>query len=66
VRQQNIRVVLIYPSMVDTKVKEESGLKQIGKGVYMRAEDVADSIILAIKLPQRAMLKDIEIWGTNP
>ena len=66
VRQQNIRVVLVYPSMVDTKVKDESELKQIGKGVYMRAEDVADSIILAMKLPQRAMLKDIEIWGTNP
>lgn len=66
VRQQNIRVVLVYPSMVDTKVKEESELKQIGKGVYMRAEDVADSIMLAMKLPQRAMLKDIEIWGTNP
>jgi 3-oxoacyl-[acyl-carrier protein] reductase len=66
VRGQNIRVVLVYPSMVDTKVKEESELKQIGKGVYMRAEDVADSIILSMKLPQRAMLKDIEIWGTNP
>jgi 3-oxoacyl-[acyl-carrier protein] reductase len=66
VRGQNIRVVLVYPSMVDTKVKEESELKQIGKGVYMRAEDVADSIMLAMKLPQRAMLKEIEIWGTNP
>jgi len=32
----------------------------------MRAEDVADSILLAIKLPQRAMLKDVEIWATNP
>lgn len=66
VRHQNIRVILVYPSMVDTKVKDESELQQMGKGVYMRAEDVADSIILAMKLPQRAMLKDIEIWGTNP
>ena len=66
VRTQNIRIVTVYPSNVDTDVKEESELKQIGKGVYMRAEDVADSIMLAMKLPQRAMLKDIEIWGTNP
>jgi len=66
VRQNNIRVVTVYPSYVETDVKDESALKQIGKGVYMRAEDVADSIILALKLPQRAMLKDIEIWGTNP
>lgn len=67
VRNYNIRVVVAYPSYVDTKVvKEYSELKQIGKGIYMRAEDVADSILFAIKLPQRAMLKDIEIWGTNP
>jgi len=66
VRQYNIRVVAVYPSYVDTDVKVESELPQIGKGVYMRAEDVADSIILAMKLPQRALLKDIEIWGTNP
>jgi 3-oxoacyl-[acyl-carrier protein] reductase len=66
VRQYNIRVCIIYPSAVDTDVKEESSLEEIGKGVYMRAEDVADSILLAMKLPQRAMLKEVEIWGTNP
>lgn len=65
-RQNNIRVVCIYPSHVDTNVMDESRLEEIGKGVYMRAEDVADSIILSMKLPQRAMLKEIEIWGTNP
>jgi 3-oxoacyl-[acyl-carrier protein] reductase len=66
VREYNIRVVTISPSSVDTRLKPESEQKKIGKGVYMRAEDVADSIILALKLPQRALIKDIEIWGTNP
>ena len=66
VRNKNIRVVAVYPSHVDTDVKEESDLKEIGKGVYMRAEDVADTIILSMKLPQRALLKEVEIWGTNP
>jgi NAD(P)-dependent dehydrogenase (short-subunit alcohol dehydrogenase family) len=66
VRNKNIRVVAIYPSHVDTDVKDESKLKEIGKGVYMRAEDVADTIILSMKLPQRALLKEVEIWGTNP
>ena len=66
VRQKNIRVLTIYPSQVDTDVKDEKELKTIGKGVYMRAEDLSDSIILAMKLPQRAMLKGIEVWGTNP
>lgn len=52
--------------MVDTKIKNEEELKNSGKGVYMRAEDVADSILLCLNLPQRALIKDIEIWGTNP
>lgn len=66
VRQKNIRVLTVYPSYVETSVKEEKDLQTIGKGVYMRAEDVADTIIHTIKLPQRAMLKTIEVWGTNP
>ena len=66
VREYNIRVLTISPSMVDTKVKKESELKQSGKGVYMRAEDVADSVMFCLSLPQRALIKDNEIWGTNP
>jgi len=66
VRQYNIRVVAVYPSYVETDIIAESKLKSLGKGVYMRGEDVADSIILTMKLPQRALIKDIEIWGTNP
>ncbi|MFZ4589747.1 MAG: SDR family oxidoreductase [Ignavibacteria bacterium] len=66
VRENNIRVLTISPSMVDKRVKNEDELKNSGKGVYMRAEDVADSILLCLNLPQRALIKDIEIWGTNP
>jgi 3-oxoacyl-[acyl-carrier protein] reductase len=66
VREYNIRVLTISPSMVDTKIKKESDIKEGGKGVYMRVEDVADSIIFSLNLPQRALIKDFEIWGTNP
>jgi 3-oxoacyl-[acyl-carrier protein] reductase len=66
VREYNIRVLTISPSMVDTKDKPVEQQKETGKGVYMRAEDVADSIINSLMLPQRAMVKDIELWGTNP
>lgn len=66
VREYNIRVQTISPSSVDTRIKNESEIKAGGKGVYMRVEDVADAIILSLNLPQRALIKDIEIWGTNP
>ena len=44
----------------------EADIKKGGKGVYMRMEDVAESIGLALRLPQRALINDLEIWGTNP
>lgn len=66
VRPNNIRVLTISPSSVDTRDKDESDIKKGGKGVYMRMEDVAESIGLALRLPQRALINDIEIWGTNP
>lgn len=66
VRPKNIRVLTISPSSVDTRDKDEADIKKGGKGVYMRMEDVAESIGLALRLPQRALINDIEIWGTNP
>ena len=66
VRPNNIRVITVSPSSVDTRDKDESDIKKGGKGVYMRMEDVAESIALAIRLPQRALVNDIELWGTNP
>lgn len=66
VRPNNIRVLTISPSSVDTRDKDESDIKKGGKGVYMRMEDVAESIGLALRLPQRALVNDIELWGTNP
>jgi 3-oxoacyl-[acyl-carrier protein] reductase len=66
VREYNIRVLSISPSSVDTRIKKQDEIKYGGKGVFMRVEDVADSIIFTLNLPQRALIKDIEIWGTNP
>lgn len=65
-RKNNIRVISIFPSYVETSVQKESELKEIGKGVYMRAEDVADSIISAMKIPHRTTIREIELWCTNP
>lgn len=66
IRQYNIRVMTVYPSYVDTSLRDESYMDEIGKGVHLRMEDVADAIISSLKLPQRAMLKEIEVWATNP
>jgi 3-oxoacyl-[acyl-carrier protein] reductase len=66
VRSHNIRVTVISPSAVDTRPLPEDGLPQGGKGVYMRMEDVADAVLFAVGLPHRALVREIELWGTNP
>ncbi len=66
VRRHNIRVVVIYPSAVDTRPLAPGDMRESGPGVRMRAEDVADAVLAACALPQRALVREIELWGTNP
>ena len=37
-----------------------------GRGAPLRAEDVAESVLHAATLPPRAMIREVEIWATNP
>ncbi len=62
VRKDNIRVCTVFPSYVD--VGEPKG--EEGAGIHMHAQDVADAIISVLKLPGRALLREVEIWATNP
>lgn len=66
VRSHNIRVTVVSPSAVDTRAVPEEQLRQGGKGVYMRMEDVADAVLFAVGLPPRALVREIELWGGNP
>jgi 3-oxoacyl-[acyl-carrier protein] reductase len=66
VRRHNVRVTVISPSAVDTRPISEDRVPAGGKGVYMRMEDVADAVLFAVGLPRRALVREIELWGTNP
>jgi 3-oxoacyl-[acyl-carrier protein] reductase len=63
-RPHDIRVVTISPSGVDTRPGVEP--PDAGRGVRLRAEDVAEAIHLAATLPGRALVRDLELWSTNP
>ncbi|MFQ5606299.1 MAG: hypothetical protein ACE5HS_23780 [bacterium] len=41
-------------------------MSKLGKGVHLRAEDVAQAVLHAVTLPPRALVREIEIWATNP
>jgi 3-oxoacyl-[acyl-carrier protein] reductase len=65
VREHNIRVITICPGSVDTSFsptpKEPSRAEKI-----LHPQDVADTILAALKLPERAMVSEIDIRPTNP
>jgi 3-oxoacyl-[acyl-carrier protein] reductase len=66
VRKHNIRVTVISPSHVDTRPLPAAKMREGGKGALLRMEDVADAVLFAVALPRRALVREIELWGTNP
>jgi 3-oxoacyl-[acyl-carrier protein] reductase len=65
-RKNNVRVTVISPSYVDTRPVAADTVPLEGKGAHLRMEDVADAVHFAVALPGRALVREIELWGTNP
>lgn len=63
VRRDNIRVIVLNPSSVDTGA--DSGPKH-GAGLHLHAADLADLIVSLAGMPGRTLVRDLDIWGTNP
>lgn len=63
VRKDNIRVMVLNPSSVDTG--PDTGPKD-GPGLHLHAADIAATIVHLAALPGRTLFRDMDIWGTNP
>lgn len=63
VRRNNIRVMVLNPSSVDTS--DIPGAEH-GPGLRLHAADIADTIVHLACLPGRTLIRDMDIWGTNP
>lgn len=63
VRRNNIRVMVLNPSSVNTGPEEE---RREGPGLRLHAVDIADTIVHLARLPGRTLFRDMDIWGTNP
>jgi 3-oxoacyl-[acyl-carrier protein] reductase len=63
VRSHNIRVMVLNPSSVDTG--PDTGPRH-GKGLYLHAADLAATVVHLASLPGRTMIRDMDIYGTNP
>lgn len=62
IREYNIRVITICPGSVDTSFSHSVSRKTN----ILLPEDVAETILAAVKMPQRAMVSEIDIRPTNP
>ena len=65
-RKHNIRAILLNPSTVNTELAVSLGLKISEEDRMLQAEDVADVIVAALKLPQRALVRNLSLITTNP
>ncbi|MAE62531.1 MAG: hypothetical protein CMJ49_14385 [Planctomycetaceae bacterium] len=63
VRKHNIRVMVINPSAVNTGDDDH---KNHGPGLYLHAADIAATVVHLVQLPGRTLIRDMDIWGTNP
>ncbi len=63
VRKKNIRVMVLNPSSVETD--DETG-PHFGPGLHLHAADLAQTIVHLASLPGRTMIRDMDIYGTNP
>ena len=64
-RSSNLRVTTIYPSSVNTDMMRQSGLAGHEERM-IQPVDIARAVVAALQADDRATLKEIEVWGTNP
>jgi 3-oxoacyl-[acyl-carrier protein] reductase len=65
-RKDNIRVIAICPGSVATDMLRDQTMLKADPTKILRPEDVADTIVHAIGLPDRAMVSELDIRPTNP
>lgn len=66
VRKDNVRVITICPGSVDTPMIQGQGMLSPDPAKILKPEDVADTVLAALALPERAMVSELDVRPTNP
>ena len=66
VREHNIRVSTMTPSTVATEMAAELNLTDGNPEKVMQPEDLAELIVIQLKLHPRVVLKHAGLWSNNP
>lgn len=66
VRKQNIRVTTVNPSTIATDMTLGAKFTDGNPERVLQPEDLAFLVVNHLKLPQRAFVKEVGLWSTNP
>ncbi|HMS32547.1 MAG TPA: SDR family oxidoreductase [Ignavibacteria bacterium] len=67
VRKDNIRIVTVCPGSTDTNFFDDPSAKlNSSRDTLLSPDDVAEACLLAVRLPERALLSEIELRPLNP
>lgn len=66
VRADHIRVIAICPGTVNTSLIRNQTLLQPDLSRVLDPEDVAQTVVAALALPQRALVSELEVRPTTP
>jgi len=65
-RHDGIRVVAVCPGSVVTRFFDKSGIELQNPERKLRPEDVAQTVLTALELPERALVSELDVRPTNP
>ncbi len=66
VRKDNVRVITICPGSVDTSLIRTQSVLSPNIDRILQPEDVAQTVLAALALPERALVSELDIRPTNP
>ena len=65
-RKEGIRVITVCPGSVDTGMLRDQPMLKSDPARILRPEDVAETILHSLRLPERALLSEVDIRPSNP
>ena len=65
-RRHNVRVMLVNPSEVMTNFAAKAGVERAASEKKLRAQEIADSILGALKVDSRGFIPEFSVFATNP
>ncbi|MEO8636600.1 MAG: SDR family oxidoreductase [Gemmatimonadales bacterium] len=66
VRADNVRVITICPGSVDTPLMRNQTAFPTRLDQILQPQDVADTVLAALALPERALVSELDLRPTNP